>query len=324
MTRDASAHVAELVGDGFGGDICTVEVAADAVKFLGDKVEGNVVGGVVGEGKVVASLVVQAENLEGSAGESGMTGWVAWKWRLEIDVVAIRVRRTFGKPERVLSESRIETDAGQGTPEFEAVFLLPGEDSRVGQCGVEESKHTHKICVGRFVCWARWLFAPGDGTQDLVEDSRRRAEQIRAIVRPSETSHCLYRRTLRGVQHVSSTFAINIIEGGVVLIGVFDAEAYGWVRDEMLIRIIVDFPLNSHALSGHAVKGGLVETNRSRRSVGIIWVHGDDSHWIRRVVVESVQARSGTVRILVEAYLSWFDVEEVDHCLSNCNAELIA
>ena len=191
MAGNQRADVAELVGDGLGWDVVVVEVAADAVEFVGDQVEGDVIGGVVGEGKVVTSLVVQAENLERGTGESGVAGGVGREGGLEVEVVAVGVRSTLCEPEGVCRGSRIETDAGQGTPELEAVFLLPGEDSRVGQCGVEESKDTHEICVGRFVRWPRDFSLPSDVAKTLVEDTRRRAEQIRAIVGPGETRHRL-------------------------------------------------------------------------------------------------------------------------------------
>ena len=185
------ADVAELVGDGLGGDVVVVEVAADAVEFVGDEAKGDVVRGVVGEGEVVTPLVVQAKDLEAGAREGGVAGGVRGEGGLEVEMVAVGVRGTLGEPERVLGGSGVETDAGQGTPELEAVLFLPGVDSRIGQCGVEEGEGTYEVCVGRFVCWSRYLSLPGDVAKALVEDSGRRSEQIGAIVSPGETRHRL-------------------------------------------------------------------------------------------------------------------------------------
>ena len=67
VAGDESAYVAELVGDGLGGDVVIVKIAADAVEFVGDEVEGDVVGGVDREGEVITSLVVEAGDLETGA-----------------------------------------------------------------------------------------------------------------------------------------------------------------------------------------------------------------------------------------------------------------
>lgn len=88
----------------------------------------------------------------------------------------------------------------------------------------------------------------------------------------------------------------------------------------MLIRGAIHLALYRHALGGHAVEGGLVDFDCSLCSVRSVWVHCDDSHWVCGVVAELVQPRSRTVRILVEISV----VEEIDHCFSNCNTELIA
>ena len=88
----------------------------------------------------------------------------------------------------------------------------------------------------------------------------------------------------------------------------------------MLVEFAVYLSLNRHALSGHAVEGGLIEANCSLWSVGVVWVHGDNSHWVGGVIAELVQPRSGTVRVLAKKPV----VEKIEHCISNCNAELIA
>lgn len=152
VARDKGADVAKLVGDRFGWDVVVLEVTADAIEFVGDEVKGYIVGGVICERKIITSLVVQAENLESSAGEGGVARGVRWKWGFEVGMVAVGVRGTFCKPERILRGSRIETDAGQGTPELEAVFFLPSVDSCVRHCRVEEGKYTDEIRVGGFVC----------------------------------------------------------------------------------------------------------------------------------------------------------------------------
>ena len=186
-----SAHVAELVGDGLRGDVVVVEIAADAVEFVGDEVEGDVVGGVVREGEVVTALVVQPGDLEGGADEGGVAGWVGGEGRFEVEMVAVGVGGAFGEPERVCNVRGIESDAGQGAPELEAVLLLPGEDAGVGQGGVEEGEDAHKVGVGRLVGGSGDLAVPGDVAQALVEDARGRAEEVGAVVGPGEARHCL-------------------------------------------------------------------------------------------------------------------------------------
>lgn len=106
------ADVAELVRDGFGGDVIALEVAVDAVEFVGDEVKGNVIRGVVREIEVVTSLVVETKDLEAGAGEGGVAGGVGREGRFEVWFVAIGVRGTFCAPERVPCIGRIETDAG--------------------------------------------------------------------------------------------------------------------------------------------------------------------------------------------------------------------
>ena len=90
----------------------------------------------------------------------------------------------------------------------------------------------------------------------------------------------------------------------------------------MLIEFAFCLALNRHALGLHAVEWGLVEADCSLWSVGVIWVHGDDSHWIGGVIAELVQPGGGTVRVLAEDSLPL--VKEIEHCPSNCDAELIA
>ncbi len=175
VALDERAHVAELVGDGFRWDIGVVEVTTDAVEFFGGEVEGDVVGGVVGEGEIVAAFVVQAEDLKGGAGEGGVAGGVGREGRFEVGVVAVGVGGAFCEPEGILDRSVVEADAGQGTPELETVLFLPGEDSGVGDGGVEEGEEADEVCVGCFFGCSCGLLGPGDGTEDLVEYSGRRA-----------------------------------------------------------------------------------------------------------------------------------------------------
>ena len=177
-----------------------MKVARDAIEFVGDEVKGDIIRAIICEGEIVTSLVVQPEDLESGAGEGGVARGVRWKWWFEIGMVAVGVRGTFCKPEGVLHGSRIETDSRQGTPELEAVFFLPSEDSRVGHCRVEEGKNSDEICVGGFVCCSCYLSTPSDRAKDHVEDSRRCAEQIGAIIGPGETRHCLNGGALCGVQ----------------------------------------------------------------------------------------------------------------------------
>ena len=191
MAGNERADVAELVGDGLAWDVVVVQVAADAVEFIGDQIEGNIIWGVICKVEVVTSLVVQAKDLKGGSGESGVARGVGWERGLEVEMVAVGVRGTFCEPEWVLRRSGIETDAGQRAPELEAVLFLPSENSSVGHRGVEEGEDAHKIRVGRFVRGSRYLSAPRNVAKALVEDPRRCAEQVGAIVSPGETRHCL-------------------------------------------------------------------------------------------------------------------------------------
>ena len=322
MARDQSADVAELVGDGLGGDVVVLEIAADAGEFVGDEVDGDVVGGGVCEGEVVTSVVVQAGDLESGAGEGGVARWIGGEGGLEVEVIAVGIGGAFGEPERVFRGRRIVADAGQGAPELEAVFLLPGEDAGVGQGSVEEGEDAHKVRVGRLVSGSGDLSAPCDVAQALVEDARGRAEEIGAVVGPGEARHGLYGRTFGRVQVRETAFAVDVAEGGVVLVRVVGTETDGWVCDEMLVELAVGLALDRHAQGLHAVERGLVEANRSLWSVGVVGVHRDDSDRVGRVVVEFVQSGGGTVGVLAKDTLSL--VKEVENCFSDCDAELIA
>ena len=90
----------------------------------------------------------------------------------------------------------------------------------------------------------------------------------------------------------------------------------------MLVEFAVGLALDRHAQGLHAVEWGLVEADRSLWSVGVVGVHGDDSDWVGRVVAEFVQSGCGTVGVLAKDTLSL--VKEVEHCFSDCDAELIA
>ena len=72
VARDKGAEVTELVGDRFSWGVVVLEVAADAIEFVGDEVKMYIIGGVICERKIITSLVVQAENLESGAGEGGV------------------------------------------------------------------------------------------------------------------------------------------------------------------------------------------------------------------------------------------------------------
>ena len=124
-----------------------------------------------------------------------MAGGVGGEGGFEVKVVAVGVGGAFGEPERVCGGGRVEADAGQGAPELEAVFLLPGEDAGVAEGGVEEGEDAHKVGVGRLVGGSGDLAAPCDVAQALVEDAGGRAEQVGAVVGPGEARDCLDGRT---------------------------------------------------------------------------------------------------------------------------------
>ena len=311
-----------MVRDGLRGDVVVVEVPADAVEFVRDEVEGDVVGGVVREGEVVPSLVVQSGDLETCADEGGVAGRVGGEGRFEVEVVAVGVGGALGEPERVCSVRGVLTDAGQGAPEFEAVFLLPGEDAGVGQRGVEEGEDADKVGVGRFVRGSGDLAVPRNVAQGRVEDARRCAEKVGAVVGPGHARHRLLGRAFGRVQIEATAFAVDVAEGGVVVFRVVGAETDGRVGNEMLVELAVGLALNRHAQGLHAVEWGLVEADRSLWSVGVVRVHGHDSDRVRGVVVEFVQSGSGTVGVLAEDTLSL--VKEVERCFSDCDAELVA
>ena len=69
---DVRTHGAELVRDRLGGVILWTQIAADAVQFIGDGGEADVVGGVVGEVEVVTTFVVEAHCLEDGAAKGGV------------------------------------------------------------------------------------------------------------------------------------------------------------------------------------------------------------------------------------------------------------
>lgn len=322
MAGHESADVAELVGDGLGGDIVVVEIAADAVEFVGDEVEGDVVGGVICKGEVVASLVVQAGDLESGADEGSVAGRVGGERGFEVEMIAVGIGGAFGEPERVFYGRGVETDAGQGAPEFEAVFLLPGEDAGVGQGGVEEGEDAHKVGVGGLVRGSGDLAVPRNVAQALVEDARRGAEEVGAVVGPGHARHCLDGRTFGRVQIEATAFAVDVAEGGVVFFRVVGTETDGRVCDEMLVEFAICLALNRQTQALHTVERGLVEADRSLWSVGVVWVHGDDSDWVGGVVAEFVQSGRGTVGVLAIDTLSL--VKEIEHCLSDCDAKLIA
>ncbi len=93
----------------------------------------------------------------------------------------------------------------------------------------------------------------------------------------------------------------------------------------MLSWSAIHFSLNRHALCGHAVERCLIKADCSRWSSRVVWVYRHDSHWVGGIVAELVLPRRwGTIGVLVKANLPGFDVEKVDHCLSDGNAELIA
>lgn len=72
FARNAGTDGARLISDGDVGIICVSEIAAYAVELFGDKVEGNVIRRIIGEGKVISSFVVEAGGLEASASKGGM------------------------------------------------------------------------------------------------------------------------------------------------------------------------------------------------------------------------------------------------------------
>ena len=90
----------------------------------------------------------------------------------------------------------------------------------------------------------------------------------------------------------------------------------------MLIELTVDLSLDRHAFGLHAVEWGLVEADCSLWSIGVVRVHGDDSHWVGGVVAKLVQSGCWTVGIL--AVYSLPLVEKVEHRSSNCDTKSIA
>ena len=175
VADDACADGAELGCDGQGGVVRLAEVAVDAVELVGDEVEGDGIRCVGGEGEVLALLVVEADGLEAGASEGGVAGGVGWEGRLEGDHVCVCFWGAEGKPEGVGHGATVLADAGEGAPEFEAVFFLPSEDAGVSEGDVEDGEETGEVgvglvagCVGRFAI-------PGDFAEDLVEEARRRA-----------------------------------------------------------------------------------------------------------------------------------------------------
>lgn len=74
FAHDTGADGSWLVGDWGIGIICISEVTADAVELFGDEVEGDVIGRIIGEVKIISLFVVEAGRLEASANEGGMAG----------------------------------------------------------------------------------------------------------------------------------------------------------------------------------------------------------------------------------------------------------
>ena len=83
-------------------------------------------------------------------------------------------------------------------------------------------------------------------------------------------------------------------------------------------------PLNRHTLCSHTVERRLVHLDCSLRSIWIVWIHRYNTDRVGRIIVEPIFTRPRLIRVLVEANLSWLDVQQVQHSITNINPKLIA
>src|ERR1700681_3696445 len=157
----------------------SLTVERDAVEFVGDKREGNVV-----------AQVEAAQNLEQRAAESSVTRRISGERRREVWAGQIAGRRAQ-RPESWISDRRRIAiawqrqrliriglaDAGNRPPILVEVLRLPDGDAGVGHCRVDQRQQAGELENVR-------ALLVGDLHRDLVIEARRRAKARRAVVGP--------------------------------------------------------------------------------------------------------------------------------------------
>ena len=152
----ARPHVSQLVSQRFRWIVRLIELAANAVQFIRNKLEFNAVVPMFAvvrldrlfwalitrasprmlENIAVPSVIEKSDHLEPGSAEGCVARWISWERRLESSLVAVGRRRSEHFPSRPREAIRDRTggilpNSLERAPKLIPILLPPAEDSCV-------------------------------------------------------------------------------------------------------------------------------------------------------------------------------------------------